>query len=565
MNRVLCDGGLSNRLNALLFALVLKRHFKHDWSISWPINNWCGAPLESLFVPPLPVDSHSLKHYRERSSALMLMQENQLDFPKPRLVLHQHLPGLHAYAELLNRPQESVYFHNLIPVWADAADVHAAVRSLELAPDVAQRARAFCDTHAIDRQVIGLHIRKTDFGDRIDDEALFDEVSRSTQQRYFVCSDSADVNRRFTQLPNCDVFEKTAYPEKVQAHAGWLHWTTDADGRNFPYNIERGAQSVIEGLIDLLILSRTEMRVTSGSTFLAMARLFQAAGFFSQAAPPHRVIPAHAGIHCAADAPSPAVDPGLRRDDGSAPAAASPHVIPAHAGIHPQPKASPMNAPLEARKFDLSQVDENEHLIPRPYGTLQTLNLDHLYRYAFAKGFCYNADVLDAAMGCGYASLLLNCKSYTGVDIDPNMVAFANEVYLPMTGKGRYLQGSVLELPVPDRSIDTFISFETIEHIQPGEVGQYFAEVKRVLRPGGRFLCSTPIYRGDKFGLLTRYHPYEFRYQQFEATLLGQGLAIVETLYQWPPHFTLEHVTPTLAQTQQAAPFLTVCVCQLPA
>ncbi|MEQ1807252.1 MAG: hypothetical protein ABL900_17885, partial [Burkholderiaceae bacterium] len=159
MNRVLCDGGLSNRLNALLFALVLKQRLGHEWSISWPLNNWCGAPLPSLFVPPLPVDSNSLKHYRDNSSALMLMQENQLDFPPQRLVLHQHLPGLHAYAELLNRPQGSVYFHNLIPAWADPADVHAAVCSLELAPDVAQRAGAFCDAHQIDRSVIGLHIR----------------------------------------------------------------------------------------------------------------------------------------------------------------------------------------------------------------------------------------------------------------------------------------------------------------------------------------------------------------------------------------------------------------------
>jgi ubiquinone/menaquinone biosynthesis C-methylase UbiE len=230
-----------------------------------------------------------------------------------------------------------------------------------------------------------------------------------------------------------------------------------------------------------------------------------------------------------------------------------------------------MNAPLEAKKFDLSQVDEAEHLIPRPYGTLQSLNLDHLYRYAFAKGHCYGAEVLDAAMGCGYSSLLLNCKRYTGVDIDPNMVAFANEVYLPMMGpqdpaapKHRYLQGSVLELPVAAHSQDVYISFETIEHIQPGELPQYFAEVKRVLRPGGRFLCSTPIYRGDKYGLLTRYHPFEFRYMQFEATLASQGFVLDEVLYQWPPHFTLEHVVPSHAQTQQPAPFLTIVSARVP-
>ena len=46
--------------------------------------------------------------------------------------------------------------------------------------------------------------------------------------------------------------------------------------------------------------------------------------------------------------------------------------------------------------------------------------------------------------------------------------------------------------------------------------------------------------------------------------LVNQGFALQETLYQWPPHFTLEHVVPSFAQTQQAAPFLTICVARLP-
>jgi len=217
-----------------------------------------------------------------------------------------------------------------------------------------------------------------------------------------------------------------------------------------------------------------------------------------------------------------------------------------------------------AKAFDLSQVDEAEHLIPRPFGTLQTLNLDHLYRYAFAKSFCYNANVLDAAMGCGYSSLVLNCKHYTGVDIDANMVAFANENYRPIIPNSTYLQGSLLDLQVKSHTIDTFISFETIEHLPVADLGKYFAEIKRTLRPGGIFLCSTPIYRGDKIGLLTKYHHFEFRFGQFEATLLSHGFQLLETWYQWPPYFTIQPVIPSAAQTQQVAPFIVVCVCRFP-
>ena len=539
MNHVLCDGGLCNRLNALIFALILQRKFGalgHDWQIAWPQNNWCGASFGSLFTSPLPQDQRSIEDFKQQQAGhLLLMHENQTGFDVDRLILNRSLTSYDDYRRQLDSARADglsvVYFNSLLPAFVQDDEVRDALQLLGLNPQLAAIAADFVSRHNIDRQTLGLHIRKTDFGDRVDDQALFVQAEASAMH-YFVCSDDAEVNRRFATLPNAAVFEKTAFPEKLDDGKGWLNWSTDNAGRSFPFNVQRGEQAVIEGLIDLLVLSCTCISTTSGSTFPAMAQLFQSAGFLQR----------HA------ETPVPCASISISTTDTA-------NAV--------QTKGQPVNAPLEARKFNLAEVDENEHLIPRPYGTLQSLNLDHLYRYAFAKGFCYNADVLDAAMGCGYSSLLLNCKSYTGVDIDPNMVAFANEVYLPMTKKGRYLLGSVLELPVADHSIDTYVSYETIEHIQPHEVAQYFAEVKRVLRPGGRFICSTPIYRGDKFGLLTRYHPYEFRYQQFEATLQNQGFLMQETLYQWPPHFTLEHVVPSFAQTQQAAPFLTVCVCQM--
>lgn len=285
MNIVLCDGGLANRLNALVFALILQRRFGHEWRISWPLNNWCGAPLESLFVPPLAHDTLGLTHYREQSARRMLMQENQLDFPAERLVLHSTLHSFDDYRRELDGASDGlVYFHNQIPAWVDATEVHAVLRSLQLEPSVEQRAWAFVQAQRIDASVTGVHIRKTDFGDAVNDGAIFSAMQQSTK-RHFVCSDDAEVNRRFATLANCAVFEKQHFPEKREKSGAWLRWTKDDDGRTFPYNIERSATSVVEGLIDLLILSRTELVATSGSTFLAMARLFRAAGFFQQPLP----------------------------------------------------------------------------------------------------------------------------------------------------------------------------------------------------------------------------------------------------------------------------------------
>jgi hypothetical protein len=52
-------------------------------------------------------------------------------------------------------------------------------------------------------------------------------------------------------------------------------------GRRFPYNITRPADSVVEALVDLLILSVTTQVRSSASTFLDMAMIFKATAFFS--------------------------------------------------------------------------------------------------------------------------------------------------------------------------------------------------------------------------------------------------------------------------------------------
>ncbi|MBM3846740.1 MAG: class I SAM-dependent methyltransferase [Verrucomicrobia bacterium] len=52
--------------------------------------------------------------------------------------------------------------------------------------------------------------------------------------------------------------------------------------------------------------------------------------------------------------------------------------------------------------------------------------------------------------------------------------------------------GSAIEIPYPDRSFDTVVSWEVIEHIPRNTEPKMFAEVARVLKPGGRFLLSTP-------------------------------------------------------------------------
>jgi hypothetical protein len=102
---------------------------------------------------------------------------------------------------------------------------------------------------------------------------LYEQVSKTPAQRYFVCSDDQVTQERFAQLPNVHARPKTNYVEKL-IPGDWYEFITDTDGRQTKYNINRNKQSVIEAFVDMLILSRTWIRPTVKSSFLNFARYF---------------------------------------------------------------------------------------------------------------------------------------------------------------------------------------------------------------------------------------------------------------------------------------------------
>lgn len=116
---------------------------------------------------------------------------------------------------------------------------------------------------------------------------------------------------------------------------------------------------------------------------------------------------------------------------------------------------------------------------------------EHVYRYRFAAGFVPGRDVLDIACGEGYGSSMLlkaGAKSLIGVDIAQEAVDHAKSKY----GIDARV-GSGEQIPLPDRSVDLIVSFETIEHVPSPR--QFLDECKRVCRPGGAIIVSTPDTR----------------------------------------------------------------------
>jgi len=100
--------------------------------------------------------------------------------------------------------------------------------------------------------------------------------------------------------------------------------------------------------------------------------------------------------------------------------------------------------------------------------------------------------VLDAACGDGYGSELMagRVRRVVGVDLDPETISGNRRDRVAARDNLRFEAGDVCELPLADASFTTVVSLETIEHVE--DVEAYCREMKRVLKPGGRFICSTP-------------------------------------------------------------------------
>ena len=116
--------------------------------------------------------------------------------------------------------------------------------------------------------------------------------------------------------------------------------------------------------------------------------------------------------------------------------------------------------------------------------------IEHLHRYFLARTMCQGQDALDVASGEGYGAALLAqvARTVVGVEIAPEAVEHAKSAYTQPNLQ--FLQSDARTLPLLDASVDLVVSFETIEHFD--EHDQFLAEIRRVLRAGGRLLISTP-------------------------------------------------------------------------
>ncbi len=159
--------------------------------------------------------------------------------------------------------------------------------------------------------------------------------------------------------------------------------------------------------------------------------------------------------------------------------------------------------------------DDGERMIP-DFHHDAVVYAEHMVRYIFASRFVRGKRVLDVASGVGYGSNLLKAAGadqIVGIDYSEQAVRYGAARH---AGAGPdYVLADAECLPLADAQFDIIVSFETIEHVPDPQ--RFLCEVKRVLRPDGLFIVSTPnrgiFVEGNPF------HLHEFTFAELEGAL----------------------------------------------
>lgn len=149
----------------------------------------------------------------------------------------------------------------------------------------------------------------------------------------------------------------------------------------------------------------------------------------------------------------------------------------------------------------------------------------HEAAYQELLPYCAGATVLEAGCGEGYGAGLIASRSarVIALDYDEPTTAHVARNYPDIA----VLRGNLAFLPVRGDSIDVVANFQVIEHLwdQDG----FLAECFRVLRPGGRLLCTTPnrlTFTPDSDVPLNPFHTRELAPSELDLLLRENGFEV---------------------------------------
>lgn len=156
---------------------------------------------------------------------------------------------------------------------------------------------------------------------------------------------------------------------------------------------------------------------------------------------------------------------------------------------------------------------------------------EHMLRYLFAAQFAKGKTIADVGCGVGYGAKILaenGAKLVYANDNSQEAIDYARVRYSHK--KVKYEVADACALTSSSQSIDFVVANELIEHIPNYNI--FLEEIKRILKPNGLFLLSTPnvkVY--SQVPHINGFHHKEFTKEELEQ-ILKSKFKYIKILYQ---------------------------------
>ncbi|MEU7477635.1 class I SAM-dependent methyltransferase [Lentzea sp. NPDC042327] len=151
----------------------------------------------------------------------------------------------------------------------------------------------------------------------------------------------------------------------------------------------------------------------------------------------------------------------------------------------------------------------------------------HEAAYLHLIGHCADAVVLEAGCGEGYGAQLIRtvARRVVALDYDELTSRHVARTYPRLD----VLRGNLATLPLRTGSVDVVANLQVIEHLWDQE--QFLAECRRVLRPGGTLIVTTPnrlTFSPGQDTPLNPFHTRELAPSELDDMLRAAGFAVDE-------------------------------------
>jgi SAM-dependent methyltransferase len=153
----------------------------------------------------------------------------------------------------------------------------------------------------------------------------------------------------------------------------------------------------------------------------------------------------------------------------------------------------------------------------------------HEAAYQYLAPLLDGCTAVEVGCGEGYGTALLAqaARRVVGVDYDALTIAHAAATY----PQAQFVRGNLAALPIRSASLDAVATLQVVEHVWNHR--EFVRECRRVLRPAGRLVVTTPNRLTFSPGLdapVNPFHTKEFDARELVALLERDGFVVDNVL-----------------------------------